>query len=397
MFEQLQQLPPDPILGLMAIYREDPRPQKIDLGVGVYQDEQGQTPVMAAVREAEARLYAAETTKTYQGVAGDPVFNDLMRELVFGADHAALGESRLRGLQTPGGCGALRIAAEVIRRARAEATVWVGSPTWANHMPLIGGAGVRIAEYPYYDGARRAIDFDAMMSALSRVGAGDVVLLHGCCHNPTGADLDQAQWQAVAELAAKNGFVPFIDTAYQGLAQGIDEDAFGTRLICAAVPEAIVAVSCSKNFGLYRERTGGVYLLGASAAAAQALMSQAMAAARQIYSMPPAHGAGIVSTILGDAALRDAWLSELAQVRGRIVAMRDLLARRLEGNAAAIDFGFIPRQKGMFSFLGITPEQVRRLREEFAVYMVESTRINLAGINSRNIDHLAKSLHTVLT
>jgi aspartate aminotransferase len=396
MFEHVSQLTPDPILGMMAAFRADPRSRKIDLGVGVYQDEQGRTLIMRAVHEAEQRLLASETTKTYQGIAGDPVFNQRLAQLLLGDGHPAVEQDRLRGVQTPGGCGALRIGAELIRRARPEATVWVSTPTWPNHMPLIGGAGLRIAEYPYYDPQRRAIDFDAMMEALSRVGAGDVVLLHGCCHNPSGADLDLAQWQALTDLALRTGFTPFIDTAYQGLADGIDEDAAGMRLMTAAVPEALIAASCSKNFGVYRDRVGAVFFQAANPVSADAVASQAMSAARQIYSMPPAHGAAVVSMILGDAALRASWLDELGAVRGRINAMRALLADRLRGNAAGVDFGFIQRQKGMFSFLGISDAQVRRLREEFGVYMMESTRINLAGINGDNIDELAAAMHAVL-
>jgi len=284
----------------------------------------------------------------------------------------------------------------LIQRARRAAKVWVSTPTWANHIPLIGGAGLQLAEYPYFDAASGGVDFDAMMDALARVGPGDLVLLHGCCHNPTGADLDFDQWRAVTELALKNGFTPYIDVAYQGLADGVDEDVAGVRHMVAAVPEAVVASSCSKNFGLYRERVGAVYFVAATRAQADAVQSQAMAAARQIYSMPPAHGAAIVSTILGDATLRADWLEELGEVRWRINAMRALLAARLEGNAVGKDFGFITRQKGMFSYFGITPEQVTRLREEFAVYMMESTRINLAGITPANIDDLAAAVHAVL-
>ena len=396
MFDSLRPQPADKILQLIGQFRADPRADKIDLGVGVYQDEAGRTPIMRAVSDAERHLLVSETTKTYQGIAGDPVFNDRLLALLLGARHRVIEEDRVRGVQTPGGCGALRIGAELIRRARPEAKVWVSTPTWANHIPLIGGAGLQLAEYPYFDAASGGVDFDAMMDALARVGPGDLVLLHGCCHNPTGADLHFDQWRAVTDLALKNGFTPYIDVAYQGLADGVDEDVAGVRHMVAAVPEAVVASSCSKNFGLYRERVGAVYFVAATRAQADAVQSQAMAAARQIYSMPPAHGAAIVSTILGDATLRADWLEELDEVRGRINAMRALLTARLAGNAAGKDFGFITRQKGMFSYFGITPEQVARLREEFAVYMMESTRINLAGITPANIDDLAAAVHAVL-
>lgn len=396
MFEDIALLPPDPILGLLARFREDPRAGKIDLGVGVYQDEEGRTPVMRAVRDAEAQLLATQTTKTYQGIAGDPEFNERMLTMLLGSDHAALRDGRIKGIQTPGGCGALRIGAEVIRRARPEPRVWVSSPTWANHIPLIGGAGLQILEYPYYDPDTRGVDFDAMMSALEKVPAGDVVLLHGCCHNPTGADLTLAQWQELTALALRNGFTPYIDTAYQGLADGVDADVAGMRHMISQVPECVLAASCSKNFGIYRERAGGVYFLAQDRARADAVLSNAMASARQIWSMPPAHGAAVVTTILGDPALKAAWEQELAEVRARISGMRTLLAERLSGNAAGTDFGFVTRQKGMFSFLGITPEQVKSLRGNHGVYMLDSTRINVAGITPRNIDALAAALHAVL-
>lgn len=396
MFQQLPHLEPDPILGMMAAYRADERAHKIDLGVGVYQDELGRTPIMRAVRRAEQYLLETETTKTYLGIAGDPQFSERLLGLLLGGVVRAGVADRVCGLQTTGGCGALRIGAEAIRRARVDATVWVSTPTWANHIPLIGGSGLRLAEYPYYDRRTHGVDFDAMMAALAKVKAGDVVLLHGCCHNPTGADLSLAQWRSLTELVLANGFIPYVDIAYQGLGDGLDEDAAGVRHLLSEVPEAVVATSCSKNFGLYRERVGAVYFLAASSEQARAVQTQAMAAARQIWSMPPAHGAAVVAHILGDPVSRADWEAELAEVRGRINAMRQLLAERLADNGAGIDFDFIRRQKGMFSYFGITAEQVRRLREEFAVYMMESTRINLAGVTHANIDALASAVHAVL-
>ena len=396
MFDDIALLPPDPILGLLGRFRADPRDGKIDLGVGVYQDELGRTPVMRAVQGAEQRLLATQTTKTYQGIAGDPEYNERLLGMLLGDAHPALRDGRVVGVQTTGGCGALRIGAEVIRRARPDARVWVSTPTWANHMPLIGGSGLQILEYPYYDPATHGVDFDAMMSALAKVPAGDVVLLHGCCHNPTGADLTLAQWKDLTALAVRTGFTPYIDTAYQGLADGVDEDVAGMRHMMSEVPECVLAASCSKNFGIYRERAGGVYFLTRNRSRAEAVLSNAMASARQIWSMPPAHGAAIVALILGDAALKADWLQELAEVRARISGMRALLARSLEANAAGLDFSFVTRQKGMFSFLGITPAQVTRLREEFGVYMLDSTRINVAGIMPGNIGPLASALHAVL-
>ena len=396
MFENLKVSEADPILGMMAAFRADEREQKVDLTVGVFQDEQGITPIMAAVAEGERQLVAQQTTKSYQGMAGDPLFNQRMSQLLLGADNPLLESGRLASMTTPGGCGALSVASTLVRAARPEARVWVGNPTWANHIPLIGGTGLRIEQYPYYDFEARQINFDAMMSCLSDVGAGDVVLLHGCCHNPCGADLDQSQWQAVTELAVKNGFTPFIDIAYQGLADGLDEDAYGLRLMAASVPELVVAASCSKNFGLYRERAGLAMFLSHNAQQAEAACSEAMIAARRMYSMPPAHGAGIAAQILVDEVLRQQWEQELAEMRDRLNAMRRLLAERLADNSSGIDFGFVTRQKGMFSFLGISPAQVEQLRNDYGIYLLESTRVNFAGINAGNIDYLAESMLRVL-
>ena len=396
MFENLKPVAIDPILGLMIAFKADNRLEKIDLGVGVYQDDRGRTPVMASVKEAEARLMEVETTKSYQGMAGDPDYNHRMLELLFGGEHSILKSGRIKSIQAPGGSGALKVGAEVIRRARPESKLWIGVPTWPNHVPLLGGTGFEIKEYPYYDLESHRIDSDRMIEALKQVPAGDLVLLHGCCHNPTGADLTHDQWDLIADLALERGFIPFIDTAYQGLGDGIDEDAYGMRMMADRLPEVIVASSCSKNFGLYRERTGSITFITKTPQQADIVVSQAMSTARSIYSMPPAHGALLVSMVLGDPALNHQWRSELEEVRLRIKAMRGLLCDSLAGNPAGMDFGHIKHQKGMFSFLGITSSQLERLREEFGIYIVSSTRINLAGVNSTNIDHLTQSLLKVL-
>jgi aspartate aminotransferase len=396
MFESLKPLAADPILGLMAAFREDPRDHKIDLGVGVYMNDRGQTPVMDAVKRAEAKLAELENTKSYQGIAGDAEYNRLMLELLFGSNHSVLGSGRVKSLQAPGGSGSLRVGAEVIRRARPEAKLWVGTPTWPNHIPLLGSAGFEIEEYPYYDTATREVKFELMLDTLREVPAGDVVLLHGCCHNPTGADLSNAQWDQITEIAMERGFLPFIDIAYQGLGDGLDEDAYGVRLMAEKLPELVIASSCSKNFGLYRERTGSITFIAQTPEQANIVAGQAMSIARQMYSMPPAHGALLVSLILGDQQLCGDWKAELEEVRQRIISMRTLLADNIQNNAQGVDFSHIKRQKGMFSFLGITPEQLTRLREEFGIYIVSSTRINLAGINSSNVDYLADSIRTVL-
>ncbi|MEJ6773073.1 MAG: amino acid aminotransferase [Porticoccaceae bacterium] len=396
MFETLKPVGMDPILGLMAAFRADTRETKIDLGVGVYQDDRGRTPVMASVKEAEAKLMELELTKSYQGIAGDPDYNQRMMSLIFGADHSILSSGRVKSIQAPGGSGALRVGAEVIQRATPSSKLWVGVPTWPNHIPLLGSAGFEIKEYPYYDMATHQINGDAMMETLRQVPAGDMVLLHGCCHNPTGADLSHEQWDQIADLALERGFIPFIDTAYQGLGDGLDEDAYGMRMMADRLPELVIASSCSKNFGLYRERTGSITFIAKNSQQAEIVASQAMSIARQIYSMPPAHGALLVSLILGDQQLRANWQAELEEVRLRIKSMRTLLTNGIQGNSAGVDFSHIEQQKGMFSFLGITTPQLDRLRDEFGIYIVSSTRVNLAGINSSNIDYISESMNTVL-
>lgn len=396
MFETLKPVGMDPILGLMAAFRADTRETKIDLGVGVYQDDRGRTPVMTSVKDAEAKLMELELTKSYQGIAGDPDYNQRMMSLIFGADHSILSSGRVKSIQAPGGSGALRVGAEVIQCATPSSKLWVGVPTWPNHIPLLGSAGFEIKEYPYYDMATHKINGDAMMETLRQVPAGDMVLLHGCCHNPTGADLTHEQWDQIADLALERGFIPFIDTAYQGLGDGLDEDAYGMRMMADRLPELVIASSCSKNFGLYRERTGSITFIAKNSQQAEIVASQAMSIARQIYSMPPAHGALLVSLILGDQQLRANWQAELEEVRLRIKSMRTLLTNGIQGNSAGVDFSHIEQQKGMFSFLGITTPQLDRLREEFGIYIVSSTRVNLAGINSSNIDYISESMNTVL-
>lgn len=396
MFESLKPVAMDPILGLMAAFRADDRTTKIDLGVGVYMNDQGHTPVMASVKEAEAQLMQLETTKSYQGIAGDPGYNQHMLELLFGPEHSILSSGRVKTIQAPGGSGALRVGAEVIQRARPESKLWVGVPTWPNHIPLLGSAGFEIKEYPYYDRDTKQINADAMMETLRQVPAGDMVLLHGCCHNPTGADLTHAQWDLIADLALERGFIPFIDTAYQGLGDGLDEDAYGLRMMADRLPELLVASSCSKNFGLYRERTGSITFIAENSKQADIVASQAMSVARQIYSMPPAHGALIVSLILGDTALRANWETELTEVRSRIQSMRTLLTDSIQNNAAGVDFSHVQQQKGMFSFLGLNTDQLDQLRNEFGIYIVSSSRVNLAGINSSNIGYLSSSILSVL-
>ena len=395
MFETLQALSPDAILGLMAMFRDDPRAQKIDLGVGVYRDEQGNTPILKTVTEAERRRFATETTKTYIGPPGTPGFNELVRKLMFGGNHVVVKDQRVAGVQTPGGCGALRVGAELIKRARPDATIWVSDPTWANHVPLLGSAGIKIETYPYYNKDTHALNADAMLSALAKIPSGDLVLLHGCCHNPSGVDLKPAEWQAVARICNERGLLPFIDLAYQGLGDGLDDDAAGLRIMAEACPELIVASSYSKNFGLYRERVGALQIVTSSSAAVSVVQSQLDSVVRTSYSMPPAHGAAIVEIILGDEALNLAWVQELDEMRDRINGLRNALAERL-GSATGQDFSFIRKQRGMFSFLGISPEQVSRLQKECGIYVVGSSRINVAGINNANVDYFLASCARIL-
>lgn len=394
MFEKLEALPADAILRLIAEYTEDPRQEKIDLGVGVYRDAGGETPVLASVKEAERRLVATQATKAYIGSGGNPAFNRAMQALVFG--EAGDGSDRLVTLQTPGGSGSLRVAAGLILRARPDVRVWASDPTWANHVPLLGGAGVRLEKYPYYRAGEAAVRFDEMLDALKRVPEGDIVLLHGCCHNPTGMDLTPEQWRETAAVIASRRLVPFVDVAYQGFADGLEEDAFPVRHLVEQVPEVIVSASCSKNFGLYRERVGTLSMLSADAATSAIVRSQALNVVRTMYSMPPDHGAAIVACILDDPELRSEWLKELAGMRDRLREMRALLAEALADTAPGHDFSHIVRARGMFSFLGIAPAQVERLKREFGIYMVDSSRINVAGVTRANVEYLARSIAQVL-
>lgn len=393
MFETLKQLPQDPILQLMQTFRDDTRPDKVDLGIGVYKDDAGKTPIMASVHEAERRLLEGETTKSYVGPAGSAGFNESMARLILGNSNSLIRDGRASVIQTPGGCGALRMAAEFFRLCQPDTTVWVSTPTWANHMPLLGGAGLNIREYPYLNRETLTVDFPAMLETLEGAKAGDFVLLHGCCHNPSGADLTFEQWQAVTQLIQRKGLLPFVDMAYQGLGEGLEEDAAGLRYLAGQVPEMVIAASCSKNFGLYRERTGALMLISATGAINTAATSQLLSVVRSHYSMPPAHGAAIVETILGDDALRAGWQSELGGMCERILGLRHAFADAL---APLGDFGFIARQRGMFSFLGITPEQVRQLREEHGIYMLESSRVNVAGLNDRVLPTVASAIRSVM-
>ena len=396
MLEILQPLPEDPLLGVMAAYRRDTDPRKVDLGVGVYKTEAGDTPIPAAITAAMERSAASQKTKVYVGQGGNERFNRAMLEIAFGADHAAVKDGRAAALQVPGGSGALRLGAELVNVARPGATLHVSIPTWANHVPLLSNAGLKMATYPYFDRATGGVDAAAMLAHLETLPAGDLVLLHGCCHNPTGADLSRAQWDAVAEVLARRGLVPFVDIAYQGLGDGLEADAYGVRLMAERLPEVIVAVSCSKNFGLYRERTGATFVISPTAERTGNAMGQLRKIARGMYSMPPDHGAELVALVWEDAALRQQWREELEAMRVRVEELRGLLVSGLKALRGDVDYSFVQRQKGMFSLLPLNTTQIQRLRDEHHIYMPGDGRINVAGISRRNVEYVAQSLAAVI-
>ncbi len=395
MLETLKPLPADPLLGITTAFRADPDPSKVDLGVGVYRDDHGVTPIMAAVRESERRIVEKGTTKVYVGPAGNREFAAAMEELTLGAGHAASKAGRTQTLQAPGGCGALRLAAEVLKASGAT-DILVSDPTWANHVPLLGSAGLKLGTYPYFDAKTGSANVDALLETLKKTASGTVILLQGSCHNPTGADLDRAAWGAVADVLAARGLVPLVDIAYQGLGDGLDEDAYGVRLLADKLPEMLVAVSCSKNFGLYRERVGVLHIVAEDPDEADIALTHEVRIARRLYSMPPDHGAAIVATVLGDESLERLWRSELAAMRERIAGLRRDLVSALHAACPGRDFRFITAQRGMFSFLGLTAPQVRRLRSEHHVYMTEDSRINIAGLRTENVGYFAQAVAQVL-
>lgn len=396
MFETLSLLPADPILGLSIAYAKDTNPLKVDLGVGVYKNDAGITPIMAAVAEAEKIRFKQETTKAYTPPAGYPGANEASTKLVFGEGHVAVEANRVRTVQTPGGCGALRVAAELIQRAKPGANLWVSIPTWANHVPLLGSAGLKLREYPYYDYASHSINFTAMMDTLKQVPRGDLVLLHACCHNPSGADLTREQWDQIADLCEANGLIPFVDMAYQGFGEGLEEDTYGLRMLSARLPEVVVATSFSKNFGLYRERAGALSFVFTNEQQANAGMSQLLSVGRSIYSMPPAHGAALVDIILHNNELTKIWSDELTTMRERIAGLRVQLVKSLNQLQTKNDFSFIAHERGMFSFLGLSVEQVHKLKNEYSIYMTDTSRISVAGLTVEKMEYVSKAIVAVL-
>ena len=393
LFEFLQAAPADAILGLITEHENDPRPEKVDLGVGVFRTAEGETPVLDVVKLAEQRLVDTQESKAYIGTAGDPKFNAAMQDLIFSD---SVDPGRIATIQAPGGSGSLRVAASLILRARPDAKVWVSDPTWANHIPLLGGAGLTLETYPYYDTDKHVIRIDEMLDTLGKADAGDVVLLHACCHNPSGMDPSEEEWEAIADVVEERELVPFIDMAYQGFARNLADDAFAVRHFAGRVPEMIVSGSCSKNFGLYRDRVGSLSMLAADKASRDIVFSQINSIVRTIYSVPPDHGAVVVSTILHDPDLRAAWRVELAEMRSRLREMRVLLNEALLEKAPDHDFSHLVRATGMFCFLGISEDQVNRLKRDYGVYMVGSSRINTAGITAKNVNYLADAIAATL-
>ena len=395
MFEQLQDAPADPILGLMEAYASDPRENKVNLTVGVYQDESGKTPVLSSVRQAGVDLLAQEKTKSYLPISGPPELGAAVRGLLFGAESSLVDGGRAITAQTPGGTGGLRISGDFLKKHHPEAKIWLSDPTWPNHPAIFQAAGLSIAKYPYLDPATGCLDVDGMLEALRAVPAGDIVVLHGCCHNPTGVDPDAAIWREIAAIALEKGWLPLVDLAYQGFGLGLEEDVQGLRAIAAQVPEFMVCSSFSKIFGLYRERIGAMTLVAATPDHARVALSQLKITIRTSYSNPPAHGGQLVSMILRDPERASQWRAELSVMRERIQAMRSGLADALRAAGARTDFDFLREQKGMFSLLGVSREQVETLRSDHAVYLVGSGRINVAGLSSANLDQVAKAIAAV--
>ena len=396
MFEALEMAPPDAILGLTEAFKKDPNPDKINLAVGVYKDATGKTPILQVVREAEKRLLESETNKSYLPIPGPPEYGTAVRQLLFGRYSALVAGGRGVSAQTPGGTGALRVAADFLKQKTGRDRIWCSKPTWANHPAVFRAAGLTVDNYPYLDASGTALDLDAMLGTLRQIPAGDIVCLHACCHNPSGVDPTLEQWAEIGQVLNEQGLLPLVDFAYQGFAEGLEIDATGPRRVADLVPELIVCSSFSKNFGLYAERVGALTLVAESPANAAIALSHLKRCIRTNYSNPPKHGGAIVATVLGDDALRARWTEELDAMRTRVNGMRQLFADTMRARGVDRDFAFITRQRGMFSFSGLTPEQVDRLRGEFSIYVVRSGRVNVAGMTARNMPRLCAAVAAVL-
>jgi len=389
MFSNLKTQPVDKIMQVMGKYRADPRPNKIDLGVGVYKNAEGVTPVMRAIKAAEHKLWETQDTKAYVGLVGDPAYSDAMIKLVLGD---AVARENIGAAATPGGTGACRQAFEMIKMATPEARVFVSNPTWPNHISILNYVGLECVQYRYFDAETRGVDFDGMLADLEGLRAGDVVLLHGCCHNPTGANLTLEQFQQVIDVMNAKGAMPMVDIAYQGFGDGLEEDAAATRLVASSVPECLIAASCSKNFGIYRERTGLLMCVSQDASKTALTQENLAFLNRQNYSFPPDHGARLVTMILTDDALRADWMAELEEVRLGMLGLRTQLAGELARLTNSDRFGFLAEHRGMFSLLGTGPDMVERMRETNAIYMIPDSRMNIAGLNSETVPLLAKAI-----
>ncbi|MDE1208801.1 aspartate/tyrosine/aromatic aminotransferase [Vibrio aestuarianus] len=396
MFEKVVAAPADPILGLTEEFKKDPRAEKINLGVGIYKNEAGETPILATVKKAEAALLESEKTKSYLTIEGTAEYGLAVQKLLFGAESDIVTQKLAKTAQAPGGTGALRVAGEFIKRQLGDVKIWISNPTWANHHGVFNAAGLETAQYSYYNAEAKDKDFAAMLADLAQAQTGDIVLLHGCCHNPTGIDPTAEEWEALAKLVADKGLLPLFDFAYQGFAKGVEEDAQGLRTFAKYNKEILVASSFSKNFGLYNERVGAFTIVAASTETVTTAFSQVKAIIRSIYSNPPAHGAAVVTHILNNAELRTEWEQEVAEMRVRIQEMRELFVATLKAEGVEADFSFIERQNGMFSFSGLSKDQVTRLKDEFAIYIVGSGRISVAGMTKSNMGPLCKGIAAVL-
>ena len=395
-FDKIEAAPADPILGLGEAFKAETRSNKVNLGIGVYKDAKGNTPIPKAVKEAETRLLANENSKNYLTIDGVAAYNAETQKLLFGADSEIIVSKRAKTAQSLGGTGALRIAAEFVKRQTGAKNVWISAPTWPNHNAIFKAVGINIRDYRYYDKASHGLDWDGLIADLSQAEAGDVVLLHGCCHNPTGIDPTPEQWETLAKMSAEKGWLPLFDFAYQGFAHGLEEDAYGLRAFAKLNKELLVASSYSKNFGMYNERVGAFTVVAADADTANRAFSQVKTIIRTLYPNPASHGGNTVAMVLQDVELKAQWVAELDEMRARIKEMRQKFVDLLKEKGAKQNFDFIVKQNGMFSFSGLTPEQVDRLKDEFAIYAVRSGRINVAGITADNIDYLCESIVKVL-
>ena len=396
LYSDFQPAPPDSILGLSAAFAKDPRPGKINLGVGVYKDATGKTPILDCVKRAEERLWQTENSKTYLPIDGDARYGAAVRELLFGKQHSILRDNRAQTAQSPGGTGALRLAADFIARNLPGRTIWVSDPTWANHPAIFSAAGLALHRYPYYNAETHQLDREAFFAGLETIPEGDVVVLHACCHNPTGVDLTKEDWHRVVEILQKRNLLPLLDFAYQGFGDGLAEDAVGLHELTKKIPELFIASSFSKNFGLYGERVGALTIVAESEKSAELAMGHLRLRIRTNYSNPPLHGAAIVRTTLADAELRSEWETELTAMRERIASMRQLFVDTLRDRGVRRDFSFLTQQKGMFSYSGLNEKQVNLLREQYAIFIVGDGRINVAGMSESNMDYLCEAISSVL-